>query len=308
MKKRAVVAILVGLILTFSACSKDTKDAEPSSTPDPQVEVSVSDDAEVSEEETGDDLSQEVVKIDSEKIKTSDQIVHGFELRDAEETKAGYIKESYTIAESQSYEDKWYREYEVLYPEFTDEITAEGADTIKEYYATKAEDEKAKMASYFEEFGFKDEVWDSAAELQHYYFQNYAVSNPMDNYMAVKYNAFSFFGGAHGSQDIRVDNFDLKTGKVLTLEDLFGDVEVYAPVLNEKLNAGIKEKGGDQEIDVANMGQADDTQDELVYELTDKGVNFIFNQYVVGPYSLGIVEVEIPYADLADILQISVNA
>ena len=37
--------------------------------------------------------------------------------------------------------------------------------------------------------------------------------------------------------------------------------------------------------------------------LDDKGIHYAFNQYEIAPYVMGVIEIDIPYEDLKDILK-----
>jgi len=120
-----------------------------------------------------------------------------------------------------------------------------------------------------------------------------------------------FLGGAHGSASETLFNFDVKSGKQITLNDIIinndnGELmrlgEKYfriAQGLNDQINL---EDAGYFTITV-------DEKDEGIFKLTDnfaftpQGLYFSYAQYQIGPYAIGMPSFTIPYSQLKNIAQ-----
>lgn len=112
-----------------------------------------------------------------------------------------------------------------------------------------------------------------------------------------------YTGGAHGSLRVLYYTIDLNELTTLSEEDIF------QPNYQQELTSKIIEKLMDK-YDV-------DTPDKLIEEgffdineiapnnnfwLNDKGIHYIFNQYEIAPYSMGPIEVTIPYEEIESII------
>ena len=51
------------------------------------------------------------------------------------------------------------------------------------------------------------------------------------------------------------------------------------------------------------MLTTEDIQPNGNFRITEAGITYIYNQYEIGPYVLGAVEVTIPWSELKDLLR-----
>ena len=116
--------------------------------------------------------------------------------------------------------------------------------------------------------------------------------------LSVSYYEYAYVGGAHGYGGVTSTNFDAKTGKILTLDDI-GDVkgDIKTAILNDFSQNGYSTGGGlfpewettiDTEI-------ADNTLD---WGMTYDCLYVQFDQYEIAPYAAGMFRIEIPYSEL----------
>mgnify|MGYP004455841853 FL=1 len=128
-----------------------------------------------------------------------------------------------------------------------------------------------------------------------------------DRYLTYETSCYVFLGGAHGSAVCRPVNIVKATGKVLaaTIDTL--KQKALQPILRR----GVKEyisKAENRKI------KDRDLQNMLFVEhgiiplpatmpvLTPEGLRFVYQQYEIGPYALGMVEFTVPYADVKSCL------
>lgn len=118
---------------------------------------------------------------------------------------------------------------------------------------------------------------------------------------AVEYSDYR--GGAHGSYRITYTNIDLNDLVTLTEEDLF--VPNYFRPLTEKIVQQLMHDYNVEESDSLLM-RGFFTVEDIVpnnnFWLNEKGVNYSYNQYEIAPYSMGVIDVMVPYSELTDIL------
>jgi len=118
---------------------------------------------------------------------------------------------------------------------------------------------------------------------------------------AVEYSDYE--GGAHGSYRITYTNIDLNRLVTLSEEDLF--VPDYYKPLTEKIVHGLMKSFHVSEPDsLLNKGffTIEDIVPNNNFWLNDEGIHFAYNQYEIAPYSMGVINVTLPYSDLRDIL------
>lgn len=111
-------------------------------------------------------------------------------------------------------------------------------------------------------------------------------------------------GGAHGINQRIVMNFDNHTGKLLTLADVF--LQGFEMPLNEKLQAKLMEITDTKDMDALHEKGYLYSMDIFAPEnfcLGDDAITFIYNPYEIASYSEGIIEVELDYSELKDILR-----
>lgn len=116
------------------------------------------------------------------------------------------------------------------------------------------------------------------------------------SYTVTKY---AYLGGAHGMTSITALNFDLDNGSLITEMGFFKDG--YEERLSTLLSSHLPEALRDPEdID---MLTTEDIQPNGNFRITEAGITYIYNQYEIGPYVLGAVEVTIPWSELKDLLR-----
>lgn len=118
------------------------------------------------------------------------------------------------------------------------------------------------------------------------------------------YDMDSYEGGAHSTTLSSMVNFDIKTGKQITLKDIFAPG--YESPLNDLLLNALQKKKGVKDIEgLHNMGYllSTDIYAPENFILEDNGITFIYNPYEIAPYALGATDITISNSDLKKILK-----
>jgi hypothetical protein len=115
-----------------------------------------------------------------------------------------------------------------------------------------------------------------------------------DKLLSFYVDYYQYTGGAHGITARIPYNFDLQTGKELTLQDLFAEDYDYKQVINAEVN---KQIAAHPEIYYQNAGAVEIVADQNYYLCDDRLVIY-FGQYEIAPYASGIREFEIPFSTL----------
>jgi|GEM_PF-5375832 len=193
--------------------------------------------------------------------------------------------------------------FEGYMPRFTSEISLAGADSIERYYEN--------MIGYTEFLRTRflmQPPLPSDTPCTYYDYSDYRVDFVGEAYMSVtRYNE-TYMGGEYVSHTFGADNFNLKTGRILSLGDLFGgDIESYTQKLNALIYGELKKHPSFpalfSEVKKDNLHEYIDNN---TFVLTPNGLGFIFNECEIAPHSSGTVNITVPYEALDGILKINV--
>ncbi|MBL7137606.1 MAG: DUF3298 domain-containing protein [Bacteroidales bacterium] len=114
---------------------------------------------------------------------------------------------------------------------------------------------------------------------------------------------YGYTGGAHGleTQDFTV--FNTKSGKVLSLNDLFlpGFETKLTTLLTRKLKEMTKLHASEKLSD--NGFFVDDVAPNSNFYLTASGIGFFYNHYEIAPYANGPTDILLPFDELKELLR-----
>jgi uncharacterized protein len=148
---------------------------------------------------------------------------------------------------------------------------------------------------------------DDDVEQEWSYEQNFQLYRPNRRAVSVAVSYRTYTGGAHGY--IATDCFlvDLRTAKLVGLEEIFVPGEQWLKRLMELVRNDLKEQfvdrpGNDALIEPENMTEMLKQGHRYLFR-DDNTLEVIFNPYEVGPYAAGPYSVEISYDDLRSIIR-----
>lgn len=103
-----------------------------------------------------------------------------------------------------------------------------------------------------------------------------------------------YYGAAHPSMNLQILNFDLETGALIKLSDLFkpGFTEALKNIAEKQF---IKQNGAEFWNFTPGNGDFELAKE---FSITSKGLIFSYNQYEIGPYAAGMPEVVLSYSML----------
>ena len=132
---------------------------------------------------------------------------------------------------------------------------------------------------------------------------NMSVCYNSEYILCLEYLDYVYTGGAHGMTNQSFDIFNLKTGTMISFQDIFKSdaVKRLSDILTSQLRSdrhipdsiSLKEAGFF--VDVIKPGTN-------IY-LNGSGIGFIYNQYEIAPYSVGISNIFIDYDQLNGVLK-----
>lgn len=114
------------------------------------------------------------------------------------------------------------------------------------------------------------------------------VTYNIDSKISVRFHTYQFAGGIHGGSEVFAYTYDLKEGKQLTLKDILKrDEASILTLINECINIDIKnsksEKYFEQEANIKDI-------ENIVFYIFDGEVHIVFNEYELGPYASGVID------------------
>jgi hypothetical protein len=138
--------------------------------------------------------------------------------------------------------------------------------------------------------------------LNWYYNEAFAY-NAGNSRLAVISREWEYYtGGAHGMRNRDYYVFSLEDKKRLALGDII--LEGAKPALGDLVEAALRKQAGIPDwIPLSEQGFFENTLDKLDdFFLIPQGLGFQWDPYEIGPYSMGIIEIVIPYSELQGIL------
>jgi dTDP-4-dehydrorhamnose 3,5-epimerase-like enzyme len=117
-------------------------------------------------------------------------------------------------------------------------------------------------------------------------------------------------GGAHGLETRNYFNFDLKTGNLISENDLFlpSYKSGLADLIKKRIVEESKENKDSKDTEpILSLEDTDFWIDSIKpngnFYITDEGINYVFNPYEIAPYYMGQTEVSLPFNRLKDLLK-----
>lgn len=128
------------------------------------------------------------------------------------------------------------------------------------------------------------------------FMADYEVFRNDADFVSLTQQVYQYTGGAHGMTWQIGHTIDLATGRQLMLADLFLPEANYT----ERLSQFVRTEGAARQLPMWDFKGVN--RQSSFYLSTDSIVLF-FQQYEVAPYSAGIIKMQIPYRQVADILR-----
>ena len=116
------------------------------------------------------------------------------------------------------------------------------------------------------------------------------------------YELDTYDGGAHGLLTKGVLNFSTNTGKKLTLDDVL--LQGYEHRLTELLLDKLLKQTASKDINELRAKgylYSMDMCPSQTYIINDDGITFIYNQYEIAPYAMGMTELQMDWKELNDV-------
>lgn len=179
-------------------------------------------------------------------------------------------------------------------------VETAGFEEISDYY----QDLETMLFQTGEEMRADAEIMYSDSQEQQGLFlpysftHNYTIERNGDGVLSVTRETTRYTGGMHEDTRIVCETFDLSTGQRMPLFDWFSadEAEVKAALAHWMTTEMDKDPDSYYAFREEELAEA---IDPLNYVRTQEGLALIFDPYVLGPYTTGVVRFDIPEEDLA---------
>jgi Protein of unknown function (DUF3298). len=117
--------------------------------------------------------------------------------------------------------------------------------------------------------------------------------------ITAKMYAESYTGGAHGAHQTTYHTMDIRNGKILNEDILFKGG--YKDQLTSLIREGLKDSKNTMG-DPITILEPDSVVPNGNFYFNESGLVYVYNEYEVAPYSDGLIEAQIPYEKIKDLL------
>jgi len=153
---------------------------------------------------------------------------------------------------------------------------------------------------------FKTEFDNSGEDFPWSYYDSTYLDESFEQFVQVKRNSYAFTGGAHGNSYIGNNLFSKETGEQLKLKDFISDVPKLTKIGDKYFRQTVEIQPADNLEEQGFWFKKGFELNGNFYFENNKMV-FVYNQYEIGPYSMGIISIEIPIREIKSLLKLDLK-
>lgn len=127
---------------------------------------------------------------------------------------------------------------------------------------------------------------------------SYHTTHADKNLISVLVWRYQFTGGAHGGSASTAFNYDLNSGRMLKLADLFQPNSGYLKAISAYCITTLTKELGDVDAEWLRNGAGPKPENFKSWNITPDGLQITFDAYQVAAYAFGPQEVVVPYSAL----------
>lgn len=165
-------------------------------------------------------------------------------------------------------------------------------------FRDRIKEESQKYKKQYEEVYSK--LSEDYVKYQYEAYANYKVAYNKNNYLSIPIKTYEFTGGAHGMTYLKTYNYDLLTGKELTLKEMFKNGVDYKEVVNDFIS---KEISKNPNMYFEGKEGFKGISDKQEFYIDEDGLVIYFQLYDIAPYYVGIPEFKMTWAEFGKYLK-----
>lgn len=282
--RRISAIIFIILILMFAACKadEDLVTPTPSDTGTPVSEAPTVEEPTASPSESPEEPSPSD-DLDKQQVIVQDNVTEKeYNVEGASEDIVGRLYIAVPVVEHDEYTEN-------------SQMINEYFDSLKERYRQSFEAELDSLVGE-ELYGFG-----AQRSLDMSFINTYNKDGIVSFYITIA----TYMGGAHDNIALMSETFDLKEGTRITSDTLFiSDEQTYTTRIKEYILAEMDKRSQDEQSpyyeNYPELLEA--TYNKESFVLTEEGLRAYFQIYDLAPYAAGSIQFDIPYGEIADIL------
>ncbi len=176
-------------------------------------------------------------------------------------------------------------------------------EAVKQYTDHYIEDYKSLEDDYKEEISKSNDA-PIASWFSYYEMSSNEILYNKNNILSYAVSYEGYTGGAHGAHSRLNYVLDLKTGNVITEEDIFIEDfhDAVAQMLVDKI-AGQNQVANPKELENIGFFSIDEIFPNGNFVVDDTGITYYFNEYEIAAYVVGITHVHLPYSEIGGLLR-----
>ncbi|NLK00016.1 MAG: DUF3298 and DUF4163 domain-containing protein [Clostridia bacterium] len=205
------------------------------------------------------------------------------------------------ISEDMQYEGVTVLSYQINYPQFHSKAHNRTANRVNQFYRGKALLLQNSLRNNLFRKAVDRYLLDKEEGFPLLPFealQTFEVTYNKDCIISLYFDNYQYTGGAHGVTPRNSQTWNLKTGKMMTLKELFRCTTDFGPYFKHKIIEQIAEDPEFYFDDYREL--VEKTFDPDNFYCTPEGIMVYFQQYDIAPYSSGIREFLFPYNKCID--------
>ncbi|MDN9011542.1 PdaC/SigV domain-containing protein [Brevibacillus laterosporus] len=156
----------------------------------------------------------------------------------------------------------------------------------------KINDQLEKVALETFEMGSQASMEIREGENPYDYLLNYEITYNQNGLISVVFDQYTYTGGAHGMVDRVAYTIDIKTGNILSLQDLLKENSAYKAEISQQIKKQFQQKYGYL------LTPFETISDEQAFYVKGDSVIIYFGLYEYTPYAAGIPEFALPLSSL----------
>lgn len=175
-------------------------------------------------------------------------------------------------------------------------------DALHTYLESYTEEYREIGNQYYEDMGNLEEG--NRPSWYWYYMQkNNEILFEDDNVLSYSVQHSEYTGGAHGSLQMLYYIIDLDKLTTITEEDIFAPNyhQLLTSIIIDRLMKKYKVDTPEMLI-TEGFFDINDIAPNNNFWVNNEGLHYVYNQYEIAPYSMGPIEVTIPYEDIKSII------
>lgn len=151
--------------------------------------------------------------------------------------------------------------------------------------------------------GFAEMAKDSESSPGYSLDVSYHTTYADKNLISLLVWSYSYTGGAHGGSASTTFNYDLQSGRMLKLADLFQPNSGYLKTISAYCITSLTKELGDVDAEWLRTGAGPKAENYKSWNVTPDGLQFTFDAYQVAAYAFGPQEVIVPYSALKAVIK-----